>query len=454
MKISKKNLLSVRKSCTTVLNKIGFVDPEKYEPHTLSFDELQRHTDRVYEACRSLIDPLDDATGAEVREADEAYKGLREILDALNGEKRHRENAQNRSARDHGGDPRRPFEDKSSPAVDGSPFYRSESDATTGLRPEQRMADHLRDTGSYEAHDITPGQYLRAMVLGGKNEAEKRALAEGTDSAGGYTVPDILSSQMIDLMRSQSMAVRAGAITVPLTSDASHIAKVATDPVPAWRGEAGAVAESEPTFTRVTFEPKSLAVLVKVSRELLEDSLNIATVLPLIITAAMAAELDRVAMFGSGTGNEPKGVVNFAGVQEVEHDAPLGNYAPMISARTLIKTANHPGLSAFIMHPRDDGALAGMLDGNGQPLMVPPAISATPMLTSTSVPIDGGGGTESTIITGDFSRLMIGLRHGVTIQIMKERFQDTGEYGFVAFMRADVAAEYDNAFCKITGITP
>lgn len=458
MQISNKNLLAVRKSCSNLLGQIGFTDPEKYEPHRLSFDELQRHTDRVYEAARGAVDLIkEDGTPQEVRETEAAYNGLREILDALNGEKRHRENAQDRSARKFDGDPRRPFEDRSGPAVDpdgGTPFYRNEADTTTGLRPEQRMADHLIDNGSYESHNLSAGQYLRAMVLGAKNDVEKRALAEGTDSAGGYSVPDILSSQMIDLMRAQSTVIRAGATTVPLTSDTSHIAKVATDPVPAWRNEAASVAESDPTFTRVTFAPKSLAVLVKVSRELLEDSLNIERVLPQIMTAAMAVELDRVTLFGSGSDPEPKGVVNFTGCQEVTHDAALTSYAPMIAARTLVKTANHPGLSAFVMHPRDDGALAGLVDGNGQPLMVPPAISGIPMLTSTSVPDDEGVGTdESTIVTGDFKRLMIGLRHGVTIQILKERFQDTGQYGFIAFMRADVQAEYENAFCKITGIT-
>lgn len=81
------------------------------------------------------------------------------------------------------------------------------------------------------------------------------------------------------------------------------------------------------------------------------------------------------------------------------------------------------------------------------------------MLTSTSVPpLFEDNSTESSIITGKFDNLMIGLRHGVTIQILKDRFKDrfkdTGQYGFIAFMRADIAATHENAFCKITGITP
>lgn len=316
------------------------------------------------------------------------------------------------------------------------------------------MVDHVRDRGA-EDHDLSTGAYLRAMVLGAKTEAERRALSEGTDSAGGYTVPEVLSSRLIDLMRARAVVMKAGAVTVPLTSDTNHIAKVATDPVPAWRAEAAAVAESGPTFARVTFTPRSLAVLVKVSRELLEDSLNLETALPQIIAASMATELDRVAMFGTGTAPQPKGIVNFSGVQTIAHGAALTSYAPLISARTKVKTANHPDVSAYIMSPRDEGTFAGLVDGQDQPLNKPPAIANIPFLDTTAVPVDGGVGTnESTIIAGDFSRLMIGMRSQIRIEILKERYADTGQFAFIAFMRADVAAEYENAFCTITGITP
>ena len=48
--------------------------------------------------------------------------------------------------------------------------------------------------------------------------------------------------------------------------------------------------------------------MVKCSRELLDDSLNIGTALPNIITAAMAAEMDRVALEGTGVAPQPTGL--------------------------------------------------------------------------------------------------------------------------------------------------
>jgi HK97 family phage major capsid protein len=104
---------------------------------------------------------------------------------------------------------------------------------------------HPREFGSLRLGDV-----LRAMITGPRNDLEKRALAAGTDSAGGYTVPDILMAPWIDRLRAALVVVRAGAVTVPLTSDTVKIARLLTDPTAAWRSENAAVAESGPRSKR------------------------------------------------------------------------------------------------------------------------------------------------------------------------------------------------------------
>ena len=278
------------------------------------------------------------------------------------------------------------------------------------------------------------------MAVGAKSDLERHALSEGTDSAGGFTVPTILSSQLIDALRAASVVQRAGAQTVPLTSDNLSIAKVASDPTPVFRNEAAAVAESDPTFTTVTFTPRSLMVLVKCSRELLDDSLNIGSALPNIITAAMAAEMDRVALEGTGVAPQPTGLRLQSGIDDTALNAALTSYAPFITAQTGILTGNGGPVNAIIMHPRDAGTLAGLTDTTNQPLNVPPAISGIPMLTTSSIQVDAGSGNdESNIYVGNFSNLMIGMRNNIRIEVLRERFAETHHYAFVAHMRFDEA---------------
>ena len=136
---------------------------------------------------------------------------------------------------------------------------------------------------------------------------------------------------MIDKLRAESVMVAAGARTVPLTSDNLSIAKLATDPTPAFRAENAAIAESDPTFSSVTLTPRSLAVMTKVSRELFEDSLNLESELPRILSVAMAKEMDRIGLLGSGSAPEPRGIANQSGIGTTALDAALTSYAPLSS---------------------------------------------------------------------------------------------------------------------------
>jgi len=340
--------------------------------------------------------------------------------------------------------------------------YQAE-EVSISLRPEERFADWTARNGGNSGSDfrgLTTGAMIRAAAFGAKTEQERRALSEGTDSAGGFTVPTILSAQIIDRLRAQSVLIRAGARTVPLTSDTNVIAKLSADPTPAWRAESAAIAISDPTFAAVTLAPKSLAVMIKFSRELLADSVNLEAALLQAVTGAMALELDRAGLFGTAADSQPRGVVNVSGINAVALNAKLtahagGAFGPLVAARTALLTANAGEPTAFIMSPREDGAYTGLRAGDGQPVMAPPRIAAIPQLVTTSVATNLGAGTnESTIVAGNFAHLLIGMRETMRLSVLRERYAETGELALVAHMRADIAVEHPLAFCAVTGVKP
>ena len=91
----------------------------------------------------------------------------------------------------------------------GAPLTRSQS--MTGFVRSQGLVDDGEG-------ELSLRKYLRGMTLGDWSgaDAERRAMAEGTLSAGGYMVPTLLSSQMIDLARNSTRVLRAGATIVPM----------------------------------------------------------------------------------------------------------------------------------------------------------------------------------------------------------------------------------------------
>lgn len=472
--LDERTALSVKKHAGIALRAVGIPDPENFAPHALAWSALGKTQRGVADLSRNLLDKLgaDGLSEADARSLGEAHDGLMVIFDLIQGEKDARDEIGQRDARSDGGKPGRPIPpdgeargDGLASAPHGGWFSQREatedrSETAIALRPEERFATWAQRQFPDARAELSPGAMLRAVAFGAKTDAERRALSEGTDSAGGYTVPTVLSAALIDRLRKQSVLIRAGARTVPLTSDTNVIAKLLTDPAPAWRAEAGAVAASDPTFGAVTLAPKSLAVLVKFSRELLQDSINIEAALVNAITQAMALEVDRAGMFGSGSDNQPTGLVNISGINTLDVGGKLsvytgGIFAPLVKARTQILTANAGEPTAFIMHPREDGVLVGTLNGNGDPVTAPAKIAAIPQLVTTSVPINAGGGTnEASIITGNFAHFIIGMRETLRLEVLRELYAATGELAMIAHMRVDFAAEHALAFSHINGIEP
>ncbi|WP_282062144.1 phage major capsid protein [Roseobacter litoralis] len=466
------NDLAARKNAAEFFNTAGVKSLNDITPHRMDWKDLRAVAASAARHSRSMLDRIKDNTPAErAKEIETAFDGLMALHRACEDEMDVRNEIGNREPRDQEATPemlaRRPNHSAQGSGVDDGTEYNA-VDLTDPQNPMSPANWLMRSTGSRESRSfkawaqakggdqyrgLSLGRYLRSMIVGAETDIERRALAEGTDSTGGFTTPTPLSAQLIDNLRAASVVNQAGAITMPLSSDNQNMAKLLTDPVPGWREENAQVTESDPTFGNVPMAPKSLAVMVKVSYELMQDSVNLERELPRILSTALAQELDRVALLGSGSAPEPLGIVNTSGISTAAFDAELTNYGPFVTGRTAVLSANAGPTTAIIMHPRDEGRLIGMSDGNAQPLMAPKAIEEIPMLTTTAIPIDGGSGNdESTIIMGNFAKLMIGIRSDIRVEVSRSYAMDRLQYVLVAHMRADVAVQHASGFHAITGV--
>ena len=332
---------------------------------------------------------------------------------------------------------------------------------TTVLRPEQRFVDWAQANGRSRPEEypgLTIGGFLRSMVVGPRNEVEKRALSEGTDSAGGYTVPTYLSAQLIDQLRSRTVAFKAGAQTVPLNTHITYVARIATDPTSVWHGENASETPSTGTFDRIQFTAKTLLTLTTASRELLDDSVNVDDALTRSLLGAMAVKLDQAILVGDGTGNSPTGIKNTAGVGSVSmgtNGAAPSAYTPFLSAWQTIREANNQDDLQAVMSPRSENEFASLRDGQAQPLRRPELIADMPFFSTTSIvntETQGTSSTASRIIVGDYTDCLVGIRNDIRIEVIRERYADAFQYGFLAWMRADVQLAHPGSFCQIVGV--
>jgi HK97 family phage major capsid protein len=308
----------------------------------------------------------------------------------------------------------------------------------------------------------TMGDFFRGVAGGRTTDGIKAALSVGTDGSGGYTVPSWLFPRFLEALLPVSSLTKAGARIVPLddTAKTYRIARVSTVPSAAWRNEAGAVAESDPAFTAMDLTPRSLAFYFKVSRELLQDSANLDQMLPGVFAGALAKEIDRTGLRGSGTPPEPTGLLNTANVNAVTNGANGATlstikWANLISAYQAILDANGPVPTAAIMAPRSVAGFASLADSTGQPLQRPALLAPVEFIATSQIPVNltVGSSTDCTeLYVGDFSNMMIGMRESISVMANSQLYAATGQVGFFVHARVDFGVTYPVAFAKITGV--
>jgi HK97 family phage major capsid protein len=342
----------------------------------------------------------------------------------------------------------------------GQVWRTAEGQAYPVLAPQDRMATFMPAGGDSAAAELGLGGFLRVLHRGPSSELERRALGQATIGAGGAMVPTPLAVGVIDLLRANAVSIQAGAMTVPMDSGSLKLARQLSDPAGTWRAENAAITESDPVFDQVTLAAKTWAVRFNVSRELLEDGLNTDQAIRNILASAGAVALDRAVLVGSGSGAEPLGIRGQSGIQTESmgtNGATLAGWSPVLNAVQKLEDANSPTITAMVMAPRTARSINGFADTTGQPLLPPKRLEAIPSLVTTSMPVDETQGTStncSSIILGDFSKVMIGLRTQLTIQVLNERFADNGQIGFIGWMRADVALARPTALARILGLRP
>lgn len=236
--------------------------------------------------------------------------------------------------------------------------------------------------------------------------------------------------------------------------------RISVGPQAAWKLENDPVDETGMTFGRVKLQAKTLIGIIRVSRELLDDSVNVNQALENAFTQSAALELDRACLYGSGVDAEPLGLANIVGINEVSmgtNGAALSNYDKLIDAVYEMQVDNAADPTAAIYHPRTGAALAKLKDANNNPLTVPEMIARIPKLNTTGIPINetqGSGTNASSILFGNWTEMILGLRSNIRIEVLRERYADSFQYGFLLWLRGDMQLAHAASFSRLKGIIP
>lgn len=271
----------------------------------------------------------------------------------------------------------------------------------------------------------------------------KNALEEGTDSEGGYLVSDEFEQKLVESLEEENI-FRSLANVIQTSSGDRKIPVVATKGTASWVDEEGTIPESDDSFSQVSIGAYKLATLIKVSEELLNDSVfNLESYIATEFGRRIGNKEEEAFIVGDGTG-KPTGILASSGGAQLGKTTSSTTSITFDDIIDLYYSLSSPYRknASFIMNDSTVKAIRKLKDGSGnyiwQPSMtagVPDTILNCPVYTSTYVPAISAG--NKTVVFGDYSYYWIADRQGRSFKRLNELYAVTGQVGFVASQRVD-----------------
>lgn len=197
-----------------------------------------------------------------------------------------------------------------------------------------------------------------------------RAYSKGIKVNGGNTIAtDFRDDLFIDLLRNRLATAQLGATVLDGLVGDITIPKQLTGNSVTWVDENGQAIDSNATFGQIGLKPKTVTANTELSRKfMLQSSLSAEQFARNELLQAMMLGIDLAAINGSGTSNQPTGILNTSGIGAVAIGTNGGalTWQHIVALETSIAAANADlGNLAYLTNTKVRGALKTTLKSEG-----------------------------------------------------------------------------------------
>lgn len=373
----------------------------------MTINEMIQKRAKVWETAKNFVDTHENENGVLSAEDNETYGRMEKEIEDLTNAIDRQQRAEAREA------------ELSKPV--NSPIT---------ARPAKQEEDKPGRASNAYKEDF--GAHLRGKA------PLHNVLSEGVQADGGYLVPEEFERQIV--MGLDDANVVRSLAKVITTSAERKIPVAATHSTAAWTAENGAYTPSDPSYDQKTIDAYKLTDLVKVSIELLQDSMfDLESYIAAEFARAFGIAEEEAFCVGTGTG-QPTGIFTANGGQVGVDNANL-SADELISLVYALKSPYRRN-AKFLMNEKTVSTIRKFKDGNGAYLWQPSLQAGEPdkllgyeLYTSPYVPEANAGAYA--IAFGDFKNYWIADRSGRTVQRLNELYSTNGQVGFVATERVD-----------------
>jgi HK97 family phage major capsid protein len=256
-------------------------------------------------------------------------------------------------------------------------------------------------------------------------------------------VPHEFERQLIQALEEENI-MRKFAKIIQTGSGERKIPIVATKGTANWLDEGATITESDIQFTQIVIGAWKLGTSIKVSNELMNDSVfDIEQYIIGEFARRIGAKEEEAFFVGTGT-NRPTGLLHNTGGAEVGTTTSTATSLTFDDVYDLFHSLKTPYRSkaVFIVNDSTVKSLRKLKDNTGQYLWqasvsagTPDTLCGRPLYTSEYMPTIGSG--NKSIVFGDMSYFWIADRQGRIFQRLNELYATSGQVGFLATQRVD-----------------
>ena len=267
-------------------------------------------------------------------------------------------------------------------------------------------------------------------------------LQVGTDAEGGYLVPDEFERKLVEALEEESI-FRQMATVIKTSNGDRKIPIVTSKGEAVWMDEEQQYSLSDDTFGQASLSAYKLGTAIKISEELLNDSVfDLPSYIAKEFARRIGTKEEEAFLIGDGKG-KPTGI--FAAAGGAENGATTtGAAITFDDVIELFYSLKSPyrKKAVWVLNEQTVKALRKIKDNTGnfiwQPSVsagLPDTILNRPYVTSVYAPTIAAG--AKAIAFGDYSYYWVADRQGRSLKRLNELFAMNGQVGFLASQRVD-----------------
>lgn len=332
---------------------------------------------------------------------------------------------------------------------------------------ERELSDEIaKRTGKQSQGMYVPDFAWRAGVM--------TTAATGAISGEQVTdqfVPTIQRGDLfIEALRAKQVMSNLGVTYMGGLTNRVRMPKIATGASAGFVEEAGSVSDQSPADAGVTLQPRTLGAYATISRLLMLESIPaIEQIVQDDILRSIADKIEYYAINGSGSSGQPTGILNAAGVSNLDISAGADvadlTWADITDLVKLVEDGNgvvNANTLGFLTNPKVKAKMANTVkvaSTDSIMLLNDPwnSIYGYKAEFTNNVPSDldpGDGGTDaSAMIFGDFSQVMVGLFGAPSIIVDPYTGSKSGDVQISIMQEIDVALRNGISFSKTDEIS-